>query len=176
MRKYHKTVTGNNNEANEVGSFNRIIIDTSGAGVIILALFFIAAAVAIVVFLWIAYHVLLVVMILIVATGTVLFALLLGGSHIVRHISDTSAQVKVNQSQVEWSKIIYTTENLVAHLDRRSQTVNIHNARDIQEVRHFNDKPAQAISETASSRQAPPDSLDAFSQALNRNTRNGYNQ
>lgn len=175
MAGYKKSIKGDNNVASEIGAHNRIIIDTGGAGVIIFALFFIAAAVAVVVFLWIAYHALLVVMVLIVATGTVLFALILGGSYIVRHVSDTSAQVKVNQSHVEWSKIIYETESLVAHLDRRSQTVNIHNARDIQEVRHFNDKPVQAISEAASSRQAPPDNLDAFSQALNRNTHNGYN-
>jgi hypothetical protein len=167
---YRKTVKGDNNEANEQFAHNSISIFNDGSGKIVVC-FLIVLVCAMIVYLWIAVHVLLVIIII----GAAIIFSVIGVSYTWRHVSHTRKLHRVNEAEVEWAKIIYITENLIAHLDR-SGNVNIHNARDIQEVRHFNDRPQTVISDIAASKQQSPDSIDAFSQTLNRNTNNGYNR
>lgn len=142
MSKYRKTVSGDNNEANEVGSFNHIQIFNDGSGKIIVC-FLMVLVTAMIVYLWIMVHLLLVTMIV----GSSVIAMVIGVSSAWRHVSHTRKEHLVNESEIEWSKIVYQTENLVATLNRSTREITVHNAQQIQEV-HHHQAPVQITENT----------------------------
>ena len=151
---FKKVVRGDNNNAAELGSHNRVnvILDTNGAGVVTLVWFFILSIIAIVAFLWFFFHVLLLILFLSVIVGFVAFLCVFGASVLIRHISETKMHVKVNAEQEKWAGKVYVTDSVVASIEG----VLIHNGRDIQEIRHFDNKPAAAIVDASVDQEMAP--------------------
>ncbi len=143
---YRKTVKGDNNQANEVGSFNHLTIFNDGSGKIIVC-FLIALAIAIIIYLWIAFHLVL----LILMFGTTFVLCIVGVSAAFRHVSNTRKQHLVNEAEIEWSRLVYRTENLIATFNRSTREITVHNAQEIQEV-HHHALPQMQITESASAK------------------------
>jgi hypothetical protein len=143
MGNYKKQVRGENISADEIAAHNHIQIFNDGSGKIIVC-FCLVLITGCLVYLWIAVHLLIVAIII----GSSILAIVVGVSATWRHVSNTRKQHLVNEAEIEWSKIIYQTENLVATLNRSTREITVHNAQQIQEVHHH--APVQ-ISEFAQS-------------------------
>jgi hypothetical protein len=61
---------------------------------------------------------------------------IVGGSATWRHVSNTRREHLVNETEIEWSRLVYRTENLIATLNRSTREITVHNAQQIQEVHH----------------------------------------
>ncbi len=168
---YRKNVKGDSNQANEVGSFNRVYVDINGAGVVVAVCFVALLISAAIIWMIVARGGLLTFLIQAAFIGLFLGAGVIGVCFIARYISGTRRQLNSDKAAEAWEKLLHYTDSHVVLMDPRTQTFRIENARDIQEVRHFNDKPQVTISEVAQSKRQT--GLDAFSQTLNRNT-DGY--
>ena len=148
MGNYKKQVRGENISADEIAAHNHIQIFNDGSAKIIVC-FLILLATCALVYLWIAVHFLIVIMIV----GSSILACVIGISATWRHVSHTRKEHLVNEAEIEWSKIVYTTENLIAVRNRATQEIHISNAQQVQEVHHH--QPVQ-ISETAQSKSYMP--------------------
>ncbi len=153
---YKKSVKGENISADEIAAHNHIQIFNDGSGKIIVC-FLILLMIAMLVYLWIAVHLLLVIIII----GSTILLCIVGGSATWRHVSNTRKVHLTNEAEIEWSRIIYQTENLVATLNRSTREITVHNAQQIQEVHHHN--PVQ-ISEVAQSKNSYMPKLSDLSQ------------
>src|SRR5436189_1886044 len=116
MGSYNKRVKGENISADEIAAHNHIQIFNDGSGKIIVC-FLILLATCALVYLWIAVHLLIVIMIV----GSSILACVIGISATWRHVSHTRKEHLVNEAEIEWSKIVYTTENLIAVRNRATQ-------------------------------------------------------
>jgi hypothetical protein len=143
MSSYTKKVKGENVSADEIAAHNHIQIFNDGSGRIIV-LFLIVLSVALIAYLWIAAHLLLVCIII----GSTLLLCVVGVSATWRHVSNTRKEHLVNESEIEWSRILYQTENLIATLNRSTREITVHNAQQVQEVHHHN--PVQIAQEAQS--------------------------
>jgi ABC-type siderophore export system fused ATPase/permease subunit len=148
MGNYKKRVSGENISADELASHNYISVFSDGSGKIVVC-FLILLATAALAYLWITMHVLLVV----VMVGSVIVLSVIGVSTAWRHVSHTRKEHLCNEAEIEWSRIVYTTENLIATRNRQTQEIHITNAQQIQEVHHH--APVQ-ISEVAQSKSYMP--------------------
>ena len=153
---YKKSVKGENISADEIAAHNHIQIFNDGSGKIIV-LFLIVLASAAILYLWFMVHLLIVLIIV----GSSILACIVAGSATWRHVSHTRKEHLVNEAEIEWSRIIYQTENLVATLNRSTREITVHNAQQIQEVHHHN--PVQ-ISEVAQSKNSYMPKLSDLSQ------------
>lgn len=163
---FRKEIKGDNSQANEIGSFNHITIFSDGGGKLIIC-FCLAMILALIIYLWIAYQMLLIMLVLMLVIGAALFALVFGISCTARHLSDTKRQVRVNKAQENWAEVVYVTEHLIAHRDSVTGVITVENARAIQEIRHFNDRPPQ-LPELVASQQSQEMDDDGFSEVLGR--------
>ena len=143
---YKKSVKGDNISADEIAAHNHIQIFNDGSGKIIVC-FLMLLFIAMIVYLWIVFHILLVILMF----GVLAILCVVGGSAAWRHVSNTVKVHKTNQAEIEWSRILYQTENLIATLNRSTREITVHNAQQIQEVHHH--APMQ-ISEVAQSKQS----------------------
>lgn len=168
---YKKQVRGDNNNASELGSFNRVYVDINGAGVVVAVSFVALLVSAAIIWMIVRNGGLLALLVELSFIGFFVGAGVFGACFVVRYISGTRRQLNSDKAAEAWEKLLHYTDSHVVLMDPRTQTFRIENARDIQEVRHFNDKPQVQISEVAQSKQQT--GLDAFSQTLNRNT-DGY--
>src|SRR6266702_3595675 len=156
IMSYKKSIKGENISADEIAAHNHIQIFNDGSGKIIVC-FLMVLVVGMIIYLWIMVHALLVLMII----GSSVIAMVIGGSATWRHVSHTRKEHLVNEAEIEWSRIIYQTENLVATLNRSTREITVHNAQQIQEVHHHN--PVQ-ISEVAQSKNSYMPKLSDLSQ------------
>lgn len=145
---YKKSVKGENISADEIAAHNNVQVFNDGSGKIIVC-FLIVLVVGMIVYLWIMVHLLLVLIIV----GSSILACIVGVSATWRHVSHTRKEHLVNEAEIEWSRILYQTENLIATLNRSTREITIHNAQQIQEVHHH--APVQ-ISEAAQSKSYMP--------------------
>ena len=138
----NKRFRGDNNTAanNDVGSFNKVYIDFSGAPIMTLVCFCLALLLAAIVFMIVRYSGLVIAIVLI---GTILLSVVGLGVAVVtlicfglKYLSDTRKRHLVNQEEIKWSKIIFVTENLIATRNRSTQEISVHNAQQVQEVHH----------------------------------------
>ena len=140
---YKKSVKGENISADEIAAHNHIQIFNDGSGRIIVC-FCIVLMTAALVYLWFMVHLLIVLIII----GSSILACVIGVSATWRHVSHTRKEHLVNESEIQWSKILYKTETLVATLNRRTGVVEVHNAQEVS-IQHHHAAPLQ-ISENAS--------------------------
>jgi hypothetical protein len=130
---YKKSVKGENISADEIAAHNHIQIYNDGSGKLIVC-FMMVLVTAALVYLWLAVNALLVAIII----GSAIVLSVVGASSAWRHVSNTRKQHLVNEAEIEWSKIIYHTETLVATLNKRTQEVNVVNAQQIAVTHHHN--------------------------------------
>src|SRR5205807_1519924 len=102
-------------------------IFNDGSGKIIVC-FLILLATAALAYLWIAVHLLIVAMII----GSAVLAIIVGSSATWRHVSNTRRVHKVNEAEIEWSRLVYSTENLIATFNRSTREITVHNAQEVQ--------------------------------------------
>ena len=152
---FKKEVKGDNNSANEIVAHNRVnfIIDTGGAGVILLIIFLLLLLIATLIFLWTTYHTLLIALVLALVIGAVLFAIVLGISCTVRHLSDTRKRHRINNAAVKWAEMLHCTDSHIAWIDPR---IRIENNRIIEEVRHYNQGQPQIPGQVSENVALPP--------------------
>jgi hypothetical protein len=143
---YRKTVKGDNNQASEVGSFNRVFIDFNGAGMVILALFVVILVSIAIGWMMVKESGLLAFLVISSFICFFLGAGAIGGLFVVRYWSGTQKQLASDKAAQSWEQLIHYTDS---HIISRDPRLRIENARDIQEVRHFNDRPV--ITEQAES-------------------------
>ncbi len=143
---YRKTVKGDNNQASEVGSFNRVFIDFNGAGPLILALFIVVVISSAIIWMAVKNGGLLALMVELSFVAFFLGAGAVGAMFVIRYYSATQRQLASDKAAQQWEQLIHYTDS---HIISRDPRLRIENARDIQEVRHFNDRPV--IAESAES-------------------------
>jgi hypothetical protein len=167
MGGYRKTQKGDNNIANEQLAHNNLFIDFGYGGLVFACITGILIIAAII---WMAVRNggLLGTLVSLTIIGFFAGAWIFGILFLMRYASGTRRQLNSDKAAESWEKLLHYTDSHVVLMDPRTQTFRIENARDIQEVRHFNDKPQTVISEVAQSKQQTD--LDAFSQTLNRGT------
>jgi hypothetical protein len=147
---YNKKVRGENISADEIGAHNHIQIFNDGSGKLIVC-FLILLFIAMIVYLWIAFHLLLIILMF----GAVVALCIIGGSTAWRHVSNTVKIHKTNQAEIEWSRLVYRTENLIATLNRSTREISVHNAQEVSIQHHHAAAPVQ-ISEVAQSKSYMP--------------------
>lgn len=150
MASYKKSVKGENISADEIGAHNYIQVFNDGSGKIIVCFFLLLATVALA-YLWITMHVLLVVLMI----GAIVVFSIIGVSAAVRHISNTRRQHLENEAAIEWSRILYRTETMVATLNRATHEITVHNAQEVSIQHHHAAAPMQ-ITEHAESKSLMP--------------------
>lgn len=146
---YRKDVRGDHNQASEVGSFNRVFIDFNGTGMVILALFVVVLVSIALIWMVVKNGGLLAILVELSFIGFFFGAGVIGVCFVVRYWSGTRRQLNSDKAAQAWEKLVHYTDSHVILLDPKTQTFRIENARDIQEVRHFNDRPV--ITEVAES-------------------------
>jgi hypothetical protein len=149
MGSYRKQVKGDNNTASEVGSFNRIFIDLNGWPIGMFVLFVIVLISAAIIWMITQRGGLLTFLIQAAFICFFAGAGIVGACFVARYISGTRRQLNSDKAAEAWEKLLHYTDSHIVLLDPKTQTFRIENARDIQEVRHFNDKPV--ITEMAES-------------------------
>jgi hypothetical protein len=158
---YKKTVKGDNNQASEVGSFNRVFIDFNGAGMVILALFVvILVSIALI---WMAVKNGRLLAFLVTSSFVCFFLGMgaIGGMFVLRYWSGTRRQLASDKAAQAWQQLVMYTDS---HIISKDPQLRIENARDIQEVRHFNDRPV--ITEVAESLNTSSNDLPPASDLL----------
>ncbi len=147
---YKKSVKGENISADEIAAHNHIQIFNDGSGRIIVC-FCIVLMTAALVYLWIMVHVLLVFIIV----GASILACVIGVSATWRHVSHTRKEHLVNEAEIEWSRLVYKTENLIATLNHSTREITVHNAQEVS-IQHHHAAPPMQISEVAQSKNYMP--------------------
>jgi hypothetical protein len=128
---YKKTVKGENISADEIAAHNHIQIFNDGSGKLIVC-FLMLLCIAMIIYLWIAFHLVPLILMFV----AVVLLCIIGGSATWRHVSNTRREHLVNETEIEWSRLVYRTENLIATLNRSTREITVHNAQQIQEVHH----------------------------------------
>ncbi len=139
---YKKTVTvkGDNNtsSASEFGSFNRVYLDMNGWPMAMLVLFIIVLISAAIGWMILKNGSLLAFMIEASFVCFFLGAGAIGAMFVIRYWSGTQRQLASDKAAQQWEQqVLYTPSHIIS----RVPNLRIENARDIQEVRHFNDRP-----------------------------------
>src|SRR6266702_757166 len=150
IMSYKKSIKGENISADEIAAHNHIQIFNDGSGKIIVC-FLILLASAALLYLWIMVHLLLVLIII----GSSILACVIGVSATWRHVSHTRKEHLVNEAEIEWSRLVYRTENLIATLNRSTREITVHNAQEVSIQHHHAAAPVQ-ISEVAQSKSYMP--------------------
>ncbi len=143
---YKKSIKGDNNTANEQLAHNRIFIDFNGGGPLILALFIVVLISAALIWMMLRESMLLAFMV--IASFVCFFAGAgaIGGMFVIRYWSATQRQIASDKAAQQWEQLIHYTDS---HIIARDPRLRIENARDVQEIRHYNDRPQ--ITEAAES-------------------------
>jgi hypothetical protein len=133
---YRKTVKGDNNSADEMASHNRIFVDFNGAGVVMLAGFFIACCIACIAWMMVARSGLLEFLIETAFIGVFVGAGAIGALFLMRYYSGTRRQLNGDEAERHWQQNVHYTGEHVLVRDPVKNTYTVHNARMIEEVHH----------------------------------------
>lgn len=105
---YKKSVKGENISADEIAAHNHIQIFNDGSGKLIVC-FLMLLCVAMIIYLWIAFHLVLVILLF----ASVVLLCIVGGSTAWRHVSNTVKIHKTNQTEIEWSRLVYRVNHRI---------------------------------------------------------------
>lgn len=134
---------------NDVISGNRFIFNIDGPSISMLLGFFMILCSAALIYLIMAHGSLVTIIVITLFIGTVIGLAIVGVCFVIRSVSATRTQLRVDRAQEEWSRVVYPLGSHVVLRDMTARTLTVHNARDVVENRHFAEPhalPAQAES------------------------------
>jgi hypothetical protein len=139
--KYRKDVKGDHNVASELASHNQVIVDF-GAGGMIAVCFVLLLVSAALIWLVVAHAALVTLVVIVLFVLFVLGAIAVGALYVARQFSETRAQLAEDKHRELWSQTVYAVgDGHIVVRNPATRELSVHSVRDVQEVRHFNDRP-----------------------------------